>query len=326
MVMSEFSSPPGSIQADRELVIWVLSDGKRGHENQSLGLAEALGSFAPVRIETVTIISRGWWWRRGGELAAATANLPRPGLLIGAGHRTHGWLWWTGRRTGAPTVVLMKPSLPHRLFDLCLIPQHDLPSGGPVSPSTIPTLGAINRVRAGDGEQDDAGLILIGGPSKEHAWDGSGLLKHLRELVRSRVPAAGWTVSGSRRTPEGFLDQVREALPEVKVLGLEDTGADWLPGMLARVGEVWVGADSVSMVYEALTGGARVGILPMPLRGKPGKLTRSLEEMETKGWVTGWETWRAEGQLRSPPSRLDEAARCAALVWERLFEGKGTKR
>jgi mitochondrial fission protein ELM1 len=42
------------------------------------------------------------------------------------------------------------------------------------------------------------------------------------------------------------------------------TSPDWLPTQLARADQAWVTADSVSMVYEALTAGAAVGVLDVP--------------------------------------------------------------
>jgi uncharacterized protein len=41
-------------------------------------------------------------------------------------------------------VVLMKPSLPRRWFDLCILPQHD---GIAADAHTLVTEGALNRVR-----------------------------------------------------------------------------------------------------------------------------------------------------------------------------------
>jgi len=301
------------------LEIWVLSDGKRGHENQSLGLAEAMGKWSPLQVERIPLPEQRGWWRGRSALLNAVREMAPPHLILAAGHRTHGWLWWLGRRTGAWTVVLMKPSLPRWLFDLCLIPGHDLRPGRSDPSGVISTTGALNRVQPGKEEREDRGLILIGGPSKEHAWDGQRLLAHLKEVVEAPSGPTQWVVSGSRRTPDGFLGELRAAMPGVEVVDATETGPDWLPSMLAKVREVWVGADSVSMVYEALTGGARVGILPMPLRGKPGKLTRSLNDLQGQGWVTDWDHWKTEGELRPPPARLAEAERCAALVWERFF-------
>ena len=79
----------------------------------------------------------------------------------------------------------------------------------------------------------------------------------------------------------------------------------------------WVSEDSVSMVYEALTGGARVGLLALPPRGGTGRVLRGLDRLLTDGWVTTHAHWCEEGALPPPRLGFDEAARCARLILER---------
>ncbi|MBM3864135.1 MAG: hypothetical protein FJ385_09365 [Verrucomicrobia bacterium] len=109
---------------DDPLVLWLIGDGKPGHENQSLGLAEAIGRRVPVDIHRIRLAQgRGLL----GRLAAATATaktLPRPDFILGAGHATHLPLLWLARKYGAKSVVLMKPSLPLACFDWCIAPEH----------------------------------------------------------------------------------------------------------------------------------------------------------------------------------------------------------
>ena len=59
------------------------------------------------------------------------------------------------------------------------------------------------------------------------------------------------------------------------VVPVAATGPDWLPAQLARAGQAWATADSVSMVYEALTAGAAVGILDVP-RQRASRISRDV--------------------------------------------------
>ena len=43
------------IPDQKPLVIWVLDDGKPGHRNQSLGLAEAINRQAGAMIHTISL-------------------------------------------------------------------------------------------------------------------------------------------------------------------------------------------------------------------------------------------------------------------------------
>jgi len=73
------------------LTIWVLTDGKRGHENQSLGLAEALARKTPARLEIIPA-AENWTHAINWLLGRFPPGLnqPRPDLILAAGHDTHG--------------------------------------------------------------------------------------------------------------------------------------------------------------------------------------------------------------------------------------------
>ncbi|NIO15096.1 MAG: hypothetical protein GTN86_07590, partial [Xanthomonadales bacterium] len=91
------------------------------HDNQSLGLAEALAGEVRCDIHTLTPL---------GAIAALTAlatgklpalaSCPDPDLVLGAGHATHLSMLAARRARGGRLVLMMSPTLPRRLFDLCL--------------------------------------------------------------------------------------------------------------------------------------------------------------------------------------------------------------
>jgi mitochondrial fission protein ELM1 len=300
----------------QSLSIWVLGDGKPGHENQSLGLAEALGRLRPCAIHRISLAGTSGWFGRLRAASRAAASLPPPALILGAGHATHpslGWLAWKYR---ARSAVLMRPSLPLGWFDLCLAPAHDFPHGQP-SAKVVTTLGALNRVRAATTPRH-GGLLLIGGPSITHGWDETALLAELTEIVS--VPGSGpWQLTNSRRTPSGLLPRLREALPALEVFSHEETTREWLPARLTAAAEVWATEDSVSMVYEALTSGARVGLLSVPRTKPDARVLRGLADLIDQGFVTPFASWQQTRMLPAPPHPLREADRCAEIVLARFF-------
>ncbi|MDP1926487.1 MAG: ELM1/GtrOC1 family putative glycosyltransferase, partial [Thiobacillus sp.] len=125
------------------LNVWVISDGKPGHVNQSLGLAEALARATPARIHHLTALPVWRAWLILLFKISPDQTLPAPDLIIGAGHATHLTLLVARRARGGRAVVLMKPSLPRRWFDLCILPQHD---GVAADAHTLVTEGALNRI------------------------------------------------------------------------------------------------------------------------------------------------------------------------------------
>jgi mitochondrial fission protein ELM1 len=299
------------------LQIWLLGDGRTGHLNQSLGLAEAIGRKTPAQVEKLALPS-GSTLRRIRDLGRITSELPAPDLLLGAGHRTHLPLIWLCRKTAAKTVVLMKPTLPTGLFDLCMVPRHDLTRAEPPA-NVIPTIGALNKVLADPNAKRDDHLILVGGPSGQHGWDGDPLASAIGKIVGD---GSSWEITDSRRTPDGFLESLEKAAPQLTLHPHQQTGPDWLPGKLSTADSVWVTEDSVSMVCEALTAGARVGILPMPRTRKRSRVVRGLQMLVDDGYVTTLDQWRATGELTPAPEPLAEADRCAAILLDRLFPNR----
>ena len=287
------------------LIIWILGDGKPGHENQSLGLAEAMGRR--VACEVHRIPARPW-----REALSMAAELPRPDLIVGAGHSTHGLLWWLSRRYRARSVVMMRPSLPKGLFDMLVAPEHDFKNPPLSGGSVLATRGALNRVvPVTDGSRKGT-LVLLGGPSKHHGWDAEGIREMISE-ISARAP--GVEVADSRRTPDGFfasLDFINARHAH------RETPPGWFAAWLARAEEVWVTEDSVSMVYEALTGGARVGILPVPRLKKNARVIQGLDRLADGGWVTRYADWRENEILPAPPHRLAEADRVAEWLLESM--------
>lgn len=296
---------------NRTMQVWVLSDGKAGHENQSLGLAEAIARRTGAGIRRVAL-PHGPVWHRVAAAVSATRDAQRPDLILGAGHATHVPLWWLARRNRAMSVVLMKPSLPLGLFDLCVAPQHDFPEGFH-HPKVIVTLGALHRVTPGD-EPRSGGLILVGGPSDGGAWDGEGLTEAIGRIV---VQGGPWIIGDSRRTPRGWLDQLQGRWPDVRIVPCEETGAGWVADHMRAAREVWVTEDSISMVCEAAGSGARVGLLSMP--GIRPRIRHGIDALVASGHATRYGDWAARGcELPDSPAPLLEAERCADELIARL--------
>lgn len=297
--------------------VWIISDGKPGHLNQSLGLAEALQRANPeISITTKPAMSR--WQALAVLLSKSLPDTPdnSPALVIGAGHRTHFSLLAYGRATGAKTVLLMKPSLPVKWFDLCLIPRHDRPD--PASNIEL-TDGALNRMQplAERSAVDFDGMVLIGGPSKHFDWDDEAVVAQLSEIAQGDKR---WLLTTSRRTPESFLERLRAAaLPNLDIVPFADTGEGWLGQHLPQARECWVSGDSVSMVFEALTSGAAVGVLELSQR-QSNRITRGLQLLIDDSKVTAFSRWQETGTLLLPQRPFNEASRCAALVRSRLLK------
>ncbi|MEO8614027.1 MAG: mitochondrial fission ELM1 family protein [Luteolibacter sp.] len=295
------------------LIIWLLCDGKPGHENQSLGLADALARQVACEVHRISLADEHGLFQRVKSALAASKNFPNPNLIIGAGHATHFALLWLTRKHHAKSIVLMRPSLPLSWFDLCIAPSHDFPKP-PQRANLVLSRGALNRVSPGDGVKSGK-LILIGGPSKTHGWDDAAVL----DMLAQATDRGGWELTDSRRTPNDFLGQACEQLPGVTGFSHHETPPDWVPDKLRRAKEVWVSEDSISMIYEALGSGARVGLLPVPRLKTDSRVLRGIDSLVADGFLTPFAEWRNSGRLPAPPETLREADRCATEVIARLM-------
>lgn len=294
--------------------ILVLSDGRPGHENQTIGLANALAARTGAGIEVVR-------WSAGEGLLKRLSLARRPvaaDLVIGAGHGTHLPMLAVSRRLRARSVVIMKPSLPCWLFDLCLIPRHDLRDPRDAM-RVVATRGALNRLPEVPAAKTHTGLIMIGGASKHHAWDGTPLPAMIQAIVSAR-PELVWTIGDSRRTPAGFVDGLAEWRLDATVVPHQQTQPGWLPEVMGAAREVWVTEDSVSMVFEALTAGARVGILPMPVKNPEARTVRAIRDLLADGYMRTFAQWQADPtDWPASPPRFHETGRCADRIIERFF-------
>jgi hypothetical protein len=299
-------------------LIRVLSDGRPGHENQSVGLAEAIARRNGARVEVVRFAKGDWLGRRYGKAVAGDARVE---LLIATGHKTHLTLALAARKLGAKSVVIMSPTWPLWFFDLCLVPQHDLSADRPSHPRVVPTFGALNRVPEKLPPKQARGVVLIGGPSKAHGWAAEALLPAIVTVVKANAKLA-WTISDSRRTPAGFLQQLRQERLAAEIISHTQTQPDWLPAQLGAAEEAWVTEDSVSMIFEAVTAGSRTGILPAPARKPKADPVRAIRQLVQAGHATDYETWTRNDRQLPPPRRLHETGRCADLVLTRLFSAR----
>lgn len=297
------------------LVVWRLLDGKPGHEKQSLGLLQGLAALAPVAAYELDMRHKSMFWGEVRRHVWGEAMLPPPHLIVGVGHATHLPMLAARAACGGRTVVLMKPSLPLALFDLIFVPRHDhYPRKGNV----VGTWGVICPT-TDEGKVADEGLVLIGGPNRTYDWQPDAVAGAVGAIADAS-PEIRWTACDSRRTPAGLAERVSPR-DNLAWQSWRRAPQDFLQEALARASYVWVTADSVSMLYEALSARAQVGIIAMPTRrpNAASKYARGIEALRERRHVLA-----SEDGYRIQDSRLSdfrpENRRCAEIVLERLVQ------
>lgn len=312
------------------LRIWAVSDGKPGHANQALGLAEAIARRTHARIEEKHIALRTphrWLPARlvpaplqALTLDSAAIGPPWPDLWIGCGRQTvaPGMALRSVSRGAALVVQVHDPRVNPREFDLVLAPAHD---GLEEHPHIHTTCGALHRVHperlaeAGAAwPQDLAALpspriaVLIGGASKRHRFSAVRAGEIAQQLARLAQTGASLLVTLSRRTPPAARAALEAGLRAHARLWWDGAGPNPYLAMLAAAEHVIVTEDSASMAAEAAATGAPVHLLA--LEGRAGKLARFHKQLRTHGAARPFRLPLAS--WRYPPLR--ETERCADLV------------
>ena len=278
--------------------IWIISDEKPGHLNQSLGLVEALTALNPHVASQVLSVSDAW--------RSLFSMHTKPSLIISAGSGTQLINVLLALRYRVPNVLLMKPNYPQSLFSLLLIPEHDQV---PSSKRVVLTKGALNRMKPA-AKVDGSSLVLVGGPSKHVKWQDQQVLDAIKKLA-SGSDVNRIQVATSRRTPEAFLAELSDN-EKVELIRPESVPQDWLPKTLATTEKVWVTSDSVSMVYEALTAGCAVSLIS--LESNPNSRTQRGMQMLLADGMVDDSLERSHHKTTTP---LAEADRCAEIILER---------
>lgn len=260
--------------------ILYVSDGKAGHRSQALGLYRAIErqsvhkvSFEEISIEQLPLISL--------FLSVLKKQSPffkqTPNYIVGVGSHTQLRVLLLGKiYPKAKTVILMKPNYPYIWFDYVVVPQHD---GLAKRNNIILTQGALNPIVNEQRHQTDRILIALGGTSKRHQWNEQKVLTAIHDIVEYN-PASEIILTTSRRTPAEFIDILRQQsfAQHLQIFPVEQTPQGWIFEEMQKAEAVWVTEDSVSMVFEALTAGCRVGVIAID-RLKDDRITHSIDQM-----------------------------------------------
>ena len=319
----------------KPLSVVAYFDGRPGHEKQTRGILHALSAMTPVEVVSLKVSMapsayvKNWAayffsfflpWRSEG-------NDPPSNLIIGTGSHTHIPMLLAKKSRSCRyvqqqrLVTCMTPDvLLRNKFDLCFVPVHD----EPVPENNIfLTVGPPNTLKYEGKHQDDRGLILVGGvDDKSHIWKSEEVVANIRTVI-NRNPALHWTMSSSPRTPENTcqsLESIAASMGNVSFYRATETPPGWIEEQYALNRNVWVTADSISMVYEALTAGCSVGVLPVEWIRSDNKFNKSLNFLANKKMIIAFDAWQQGAPMPDRKDELlNESKRCAEEILRRWW-------
>jgi hypothetical protein len=110
------------------------------------------------------------------------------------------------------------------------------------------------------------------------------------------------------------------AMGQVSFFRSADTPAGWVEEQYALNRTVWVTADSISMVYEALTAGCSVGVLQVEWLRQDNKFNKSLQFLTEKEMIVDFDAWQEGASMPTlKDKQLNESLRCAREILRRWW-------
>ena len=291
--------------------IVYVSDGKAGHRSQAIGLYKAMQrqSIEAVTFEEVSIDQLPIFSLLLATFKQSTSAVAQPpDYIFGVGSHTQLRVLLLGKvYPQAKTVIMMKPNFPFTWFDYAIIPEHD---GVEASAHVITTQGALNPIVNEQRHQKNRILIALGGSSKRHQWNEAKVLASIDAIVKNN-PEADIILTTSRRTPKEFLAHLNEKAfaSHLHIFPVEQTPQGWIFEEMQKAEAAWVTEDSVSMVFEALTAGCKVGVLKMD-RLKSDRITQSIDQIIQSNLVSE----QTSIEMLVEPHAFKEAERVATYL------------
>ncbi|MGE5564020.1 MAG: ELM1/GtrOC1 family putative glycosyltransferase [Bacillota bacterium] len=275
--------------------VWALLGPHRGDNNQVLALAEALGLPFEEKWLRYNQLRRLQPKLLGATLKSVSADARAqlegepPDLTISTGHRSVAVVRALRKRSRGKmrAVHLGYPRISPKYFDL-VVPTPEYPV--PDAPNVIRIPFALSPHGARDIAQADLDmlekferprrLVLLGGPTLYWELPVKRIVRLVGRLVRRTAWGGGSILAvGSPRSPAELLAAVRDLLEDSKVpvLFAPNEGPPSYAALIEAADEIYVTADSVAMVADAVNTGKPVGILPIA-KSKLGRTAMALND------------------------------------------------
>jgi uncharacterized protein len=296
----------------------IITDGRAGHEAQTLGIAEALG-FAPDirRVAPRHLYELFAPFCLPDSQDAGAFAPPYPDIAIAAGRRTIPALRRLKRDSGRRTftIYVNAPASGLRTADLIVAPRHDGLSGpNVVSPLTPPNRITPERLAAARAAPDPRIAALPRPRVAMLIGSAEGIEADLDHIAGSLLAGGhGVMATPSRRTPPELSRKLEEAVAAPGGCFWDGSGENPYFAMLASADRIIVTGDSVNMVGEAAATGVPVHVIEP--RASRRKFKAYLAALEKAGAIRIWrgpfEHW-AYAPINSTPMIAEAIARAYA--------------
>jgi uncharacterized protein len=289
--------------------IWAVADGRRGVENQAIGLAEALATECGGQAHRALIREDGYVTLPDAENPTVWIGCGRPAIRVARQHKKS--------FPDARFVYVQDPRGQYDLFDAIIAPAHDRLK----RPNAISMTGSPNRLTAqklADGAatwmdalekfNSPRAVMLIGGPNKRLSMTKDVIASICARAEFLALEGFSVLVTTSRRTPQPLVKALTAMAKNDRFWVFSGEGENPYFGFLAAADYIFVTEDSTNMLTEAAFTGKPV--YSLPLDGNPGKFRLLHADLEARNVLRPF-LGRLDSWSYAP---LDESRRIARLL------------
>ena len=274
---------------------WIISDGTKGMENQSIALAKLLNiNYEIILFKPHYLLNKfpliGTFIPR--SIIKIDIEKPSPKFIITTGRRMAGISLFIKKNFKHPikNIHIQDPKIPYKYFDLLLIPEHD----NIVGKNIINTKGALSFIDNNKTKRIDLPipenikskkktiiLALIGGDNKRYKPNNTNYYNLGLDIIRACQKINGrLIISTSRRTPVIANKILHSMLKKYNVdyYFWSGKGYNPYPSMIRLANFIIVTSDSVNMISE--TASLDTPLFVAYLNKEKGKISNFLENLE----------------------------------------------
>ena len=253
---------------------WVLSEGQKGHEIQSLALAQSLAintNLLKFKLlqpweALAPRIMPGFQYSHQWQNNEPNFSQP-PEVIISTGRKAAAvgkYLTQRFRKAaiGVKHIQILNPKDSSDKYDLLLIPEHDQKTG----PNIITFTGSIHpfspqwfETTEKTASQKQIIAVIIGNPANDYIHQG---LSEELEKIRQLYPAQSISICGSPRLDLTALHRIKSLLKTGDTYWFnQDDGPNPYQTLLQHAKHLFVTADSINMMNECASSSVRVSLL-----------------------------------------------------------------
>ncbi len=267
----------------------ILSDGRAGHENQSVALAKHLG----MAYDICRVKPRFGWSKavallldRAGVKLAGLFHVENPpqsvyNYVVGAGSTTYYPIKVLAKKLDAKSVAMMLPKGFRYDFDLILAQGHDDPPKQPNIKTLPVNLSYVQPQGIFQKAQKPVVGIVIGGENDAYTMSKGRIEAYLDEIAARYKQSHSIAVTTSPRTPQQIEALVASYGFDYTLI-YSERQENPIPDFLAAAEVVFVTADSTSMISEAVSFGEGA-VIVLPLEAQKESKHQNFIEMLERG-------------------------------------------